>query len=1323
MKNNVRKLLAVFLSALMLATSVPFSAFAAEDADLTALKSTISEYESAMDGTVYYSMKDAYDSYINAKEAAYAYEYGNKTDLDIVSAANKLAADTATMKSHKWTSVEYSSPEFNYGGAVPNDYVKGVIYSAAPAAITGLVNQKWQVAFLMPKEAVFLYDGSDMRIPVMVAGNNQGVALGTDKAFCAVWPTTGDPNAMDDNKYFQFKQVWNGSYDIDTVNGEDTPLSTNEFKWSGAYNSDEQTNKDDSLKGYNNETQKNTNGTYRSQKIDCTKVPFTSPHRKTWRQYANYLQYADNAANEAWSNGTQSVKIAWYVKSWENNLGDKFYSVFYDTNTTFYVVDYRGVKEAIKKAGNYFNFGYGSDGVSNYYVTHQLDSVLDAVEALQADPSDGFTSSNVAARAQEIASDAKSNISAINSATVNADDFSGYKNLAAKIAAYKDTYLNNNSQGIYTADSYSAFKSAYEASVAEAAAVAVNGFTSVKTAAALETAYKNLNKVIKPSGESGTTTYAFDEETGTVTITGPGAMADYDSAEDSPFGNNDSITKIVIEDGVTNIGTNTFNNCRNLREITVPASLTYSENAFADCPKLETVYITGGAVNNESAANAPWNLSSVERVHLGTDKDDMSVDSIGTNVFLGSADKAFYVYNSECDIPNERVSTFGNNPTIYCYVPSTAYNFAKEYSLVYKSLGHVHSWEVLQVVAPTCKNGGYTVYKCKYDDFCTETKRGDEVAALGHDLELTETVPATCTENGYELYSCSRCDYTTKKNSTKKTSHSFTGNAVPAYSSGSTDTSNQFKHKIACANDCGTFKEEYCSFEIADKVTIGDDVFTVFKCPVCQGTYYVKSDVKADEFEVFFVGSDNKIIDTVIVKKDGTVPSDKIPAFPQNVGHEYKWQLNGADSNPATVIINETKIFQLVDTPKTYTVTFLNIDGAILDTQYVAHGSKPENIEPLDNDEAEQLPNGNPDQDSKHYILAWNDDLNPADVVITDDTVFNVVKKAVPHNFTDTEIEKPTCTATGIVSKYCEDCKFFIPEAEVPMTDHTPEVVKGKAATCANSGLTDGSVCKVCGTELVAQKIIKATGKHTWDKGVKSADGKKITYTCTVCKKTKTEDVPQNTTPTTPASPYAAITPSDKVANAAPVNKSIKRPKKVRTTSLSKKKQMRVRFGAIKGAQNYRVMYRKAGTKTWSYAWTNGKTEYYLKNLKNGGLYEFCFAAYKKNSKGQWERGNYSKITRRYYYKHALKKYNGKNGTITLKWKKKKGASAYQIQYSTKKSMAGAKTITINNPKTTSYKITGLKKGKKYYVRVRANKKYKKKKFTGEFSKRRKVKA
>ena len=1320
MKNNVRKLLAVFLSALMIAASIPFTVFADTDADLDSLKAEIGSFEDKMNGTVYTNITEAYKAYVKAKEAEYAYEFGNAKDIDIQTVANNLAAESSLMT--VWNGFQVESPTFTYGNEVPDDFSRNIMYASSPIVAGGYEKEDAIFKFILPQYAVIAYTGDEVRIPIMCAfHNNSGALIYRPKGALSLFLNPDEKDTTNDNKYFQLGQTWRGFYEMTKSGG---PASASDFDWNSTWNrtsvSDEEGRWAD-FPGYNKDTDaasgKDNKGGYQP-----------TNNGDKWWQYANYITYVGK--NETWQNGYQEAPFSFTGHSYRGkdyNNNDYHYYFSYSESTKggkwggkYYAIDYSKVKSTVNKAANDYLTLSKISGLLKY----ELNDVVSLIDTLIQDPaSEQIRASSLKSDVEAIAENLNDNINSLKNSSVPENTLSDYEALASIISNSKSVYNSNNSGNIYTVESFERFKTAFENSQSEAAKVYTNGFTSVKTAAALETAYKNLNKVIKPSGESGTTTYAFDEETGTVTITGPGAMADYDSAEDSPFGNNDNITKIVIEDGVTNIGTNTFNNCRNLKEITVPASLTYSENAFADCPKLETVYITGGAVKNESAANAPWNLGSVERVHLGTDKEDMSVDSIGTSVFVGCANKAFYVYNSECDISDERVSTFGNNPTIYCYVPSTAYYFAKDYSLVYKSLGHVHSWEVLQVVAPTCKTGGYTVYKCKYDDFCSETKRDDEVAALGHDLELTETVPATCTENGYDLYSCSRCDYTTKKNSTKKTSHSFTGTAEPAYSSGSTDTSNQFKHRIACANDCGTFKEEYCSFEIADKATIGDDVFTVFKCPVCQGTYYVKSDVKADEFEVFFVGSDNKIIDTVIVKKDGTVPSDKIPAFPQNVGHEYKWQLNGADSNPATVIINETKIFQLVDTPKTYTVTFINIDGATLDTQYVAHGSKPENIVPLDNDEAVQLPNGNPEQDSKHYILAWNDDLNPADVVITDDTVFNVVKKAVPHNFTDTEIVKPTCTSTGVVSKYCEDCEFFIPEAEVPMTEHTPEVVKGKAATCADSGLTDGSVCKVCGTELVAQKTIKATGKHTWNKGVKSADGKKIVYKCSVCQKTKTEDVPQNTTPSTPASPYAAITPSDKVANAAAVNKSIKRPKKVRTTSLSKKKQMRVRFGAIKGAQNYRVMFRKAGTKTWSYAWTNGKTEYYLKNLKNGGLYEFCFAAYKKNSKGQWERGNYSKITRRYYYKHALKKYNGKNGTITLKWKKKKGASAYQIQYSTKKSMAGAKTITINNPKTTSYKITGLKKGKKYYVRVRANKKYKKKKFTGEFSKRRKVKA
>ena len=60
---------------------------------------------------------------------------------------------------------------------------------------------------------------------------------------------------------------------------------------------------------------------------------------------------------------------------------------------------------------------------------------------------------------------------------------------------------------------------------------------------------------------------------------------------------------------------------------------------------------------------------------------------------------------------------------------------------------------------------------------------------------------------------------------------------------------------------------------------------------------------------------------------------------------------------------------------------------------------------------------------------------------------------------------------------------------------------------------------------------------------------------------------------------------------------------------------------------------------------------------------------------------------------------------FTAKWKKVSAqASGYQIRYSMKSSMAGSKVLTVKSYKTTSKKITRLKKKKKYYVQIRTYK-------------------
>ncbi|MBR7072724.1 MAG: fibronectin type III domain-containing protein [Eubacterium sp.] len=59
---------------------------------------------------------------------------------------------------------------------------------------------------------------------------------------------------------------------------------------------------------------------------------------------------------------------------------------------------------------------------------------------------------------------------------------------------------------------------------------------------------------------------------------------------------------------------------------------------------------------------------------------------------------------------------------------------------------------------------------------------------------------------------------------------------------------------------------------------------------------------------------------------------------------------------------------------------------------------------------------------------------------------------------------------------------------------------------------------------------------------------------------------------------------------------------------------------------------------------------------------------------------------------------------MTVKWAKKKGVSGYIIQYSLKKNMKGAKYKKVKGASKSKAVIKKLKKGKRYYVRIRTYK-------------------
>ena len=118
---------------------------------------------------------------------------------------------------------------------------------------------------------------------------------------------------------------------------------------------------------------------------------------------------------------------------------------------------------------------------------------------------------------------------------------------------------------------------------------------------------------------------------------------------------------------------------------------------------------------------------------------------------------------------------------------------------------------------------------------------------------------------------------------------------------------------------------------------------------------------------------------------------------------------------------------------------------------------------------------------------------------------------ALGHSWDNGKVTKAaTCTAAGTKTYTCTRCKKTRTET-IAATGHKAVKDAAVAATCETAGKTEGSHCSVCGTVLKAQTTTAALG-HSWDGGkvTKAATcttaGTK-TYTCTHCKKTRTETI------------------------------------------------------------------------------------------------------------------------------------------------------------------------------------------------------------------------
>ncbi len=159
--------------------------------------------------------------------------------------------------------------------------------------------------------------------------------------------------------------------------------------------------------------------------------------------------------------------------------------------------------------------------------------------------------------------------------------------------------------------------------------------------------------------------YVFDS--GVLTVSGTGAMADYTSASDAPwYGYRDSAVSIVVGSGITKVGSaafegfsaavsvtiadtvaslgaGAFKDCTGIKNLTIPMSLnaaaSHSSPAFSGCTGIEKIVFTGTGSGYNYSANTddryyqdtPWYLSKENLTEIVIEN---SVASVGENAFM-----------------------------------------------------------------------------------------------------------------------------------------------------------------------------------------------------------------------------------------------------------------------------------------------------------------------------------------------------------------------------------------------------------------------------------------------------------------------------------------------------------------------------------------------------------------------------------------------------------------------------------------------------------------------------------------------------------------
>ncbi len=343
----------------------------------------------------------------------------------------------------------------------------------------------------------------------------------------------------------------------------------------------------------------------------------------------------------------------------------------------------------------------------------------------------------------------------------------------------------------------------------------------------------------------------------------------------------------------------------------------------------------------------------------------------------------------------------------------------------------------------------------------------------------------------------------------------------------------------------------------------------------------------------------------------------------------------------------------------------------------------------------------------------------------------------------------PTCQNFGYTEgKHCIYCSMvIIPQEIIPKSDHQVITTQSVPATCEAAGRTAQRSCAVCSMIFEVSKTIPALGHSPKSGTVKATakkDGQKY-INCTTCGKIisktaipKISDIYLTET----AFKYTGKTITPKVRVLDSKGKELKSgtdytlsysgnrinagkptvkvtfkgnysgsetlaftisPGKTTVKFTATADSITLKWTEVKGAYGYRVYLYNARTKKWKTLIKATKaTSHTFKSLQSGTDYKYSVKAYSRiDGAAVWGEGKRITASTKPAATRITLIESETRGTFTLNWEKVSGATGYVVYYKE------GKNGKYKNVKTTANSLTQtkLKRGKKYYVRIRAFKK------------------